>query len=103
MTCLSKAGGLRYAPQAEGVDKGKTGCPAGQERLIKRAIIDKRPGQLKRGFYLWGRPAVAQLAGQECSPKLSVRTVGKYLKRWGFTPPVRKGLRATAWGGLGLA
>jgi transposase len=63
-----------------------------QERLIQRAIIDKRPEQLKLDFYLWSRSAVAQLIEQECGLTLSERTVGKYLKRWGFTPqkPVKK-------------
>jgi transposase len=64
----------------------------GQEQLIQRAIIDKRPERLKLDFYLWSRPAVAQLIEQECSLKLSARTVGKYLKRWVFTPqkPIKK-------------
>jgi transposase len=63
-----------------------------QEQLIQRAIIDKRPEQLKLDFYLWSRSAVAQLIEQECGLKLSARTVGKYLKRWGFTPqkPIKK-------------
>ncbi len=35
---------------------------------------------------------MALLIEQKCSLKLSVRTVGKYLKRWGFTPqkPIKK-------------
>jgi transposase len=63
-----------------------------QEQLVQRAIIDKRPEQLKMDFYLWSRSAVAQLIEQECGLTLSVRTVGKYLKRWGFTPqkPIKK-------------
>jgi len=63
-----------------------------QEQQIQRAIIDKRPEQLKLDFYLWSRSAVAQLIEQECGLKLSERTVGKYLKRWGFTPqkPIKK-------------
>jgi transposase len=63
-----------------------------QEQMIQRAIIDKRPEQLKMDFYLWSRTAVAQLIEQECGLKLPVRTVGKYLKRWGFTPqkPIKK-------------
>jgi transposase len=52
-----------------------------QEQQIQRAIIDKRPEQLKLDFYLWSRSAVALLIGQECGLKLSERTVGKYLKR----------------------
>jgi transposase len=63
-----------------------------QERVVQRAIIDKRPEQLKLDFYLWSRSAVAQLIEQECGLTLSERTVGKYLKRWGFTPqkPIKK-------------
>ena len=43
-------------------------------------------------FFLWSRAAVMQLIDQECQIKLGVRTVGKYLKRWGFTPqkPMRR-------------
>jgi transposase len=63
-----------------------------QEQLIQRAIIDNRPEQLKLDFYLWSRSAVGQLIAQECGLTLSERTVGKYLKRWGFTPqkPIKK-------------
>ena len=36
-------------------------------------------------FYLWNRAAVAELIIQEYGFKLHVRSVGKYLKHWGFT------------------
>ena len=57
-----------------------------QARLIQQIICDKRPEQLKMDF------AVMQLIERECGAKLSVRGVGNYLKRWGFTPqkPVKK-------------
>ena len=43
-------------------------------------------------FALWNRAAVMQLIERECGIKLSVRGVGNYLKRWGFTPqkPIKK-------------
>ena len=43
-------------------------------------------------FCLWSRAAVMQWIEQEYGLKLPVRTVGKYLKRWGFTPqkPIKK-------------
>jgi len=65
---------------------------AEQEQHIQRAIIDKRPEQLKMDFCLWSRAAVMQLIEQEYGIKLPVRTVGKYLSRWGFTPqkPIKK-------------
>ena len=43
-------------------------------------------------FALWSRPAVMLLIEQEYDIKLSVRAVGNYLSRWGFTPqrPIKK-------------
>ena len=43
-------------------------------------------------FALWSRAAVMPLVEQEFGVKLAVRTVGDYLKRWGFTPrkPIKK-------------
>lgn len=65
---------------------------AAEEATIRRMICDKTPDQLKLGFALWNRQAVAQLIDAEYGLKLPVRTVGHYLKRWGFTPqkPIKK-------------
>jgi len=59
---------------------------------VRRIICDKRPEQLKMEFALWSRAAVMQLIERECGVKLHVRSVGKYLARWGFTPqkPIKK-------------
>ena len=63
-----------------------------QEQSIQRIICDKRPEQLKMDFALWSRGAVTELIERECGIVLSVRAVGNYLKRWGFTPqkPIKK-------------
>jgi len=63
-----------------------------QERAIQRIICDKRPEQLNMEFALWNRAAVMQLIEREYGIKLSVRGVGNYLSRWGFTPqkPIKK-------------
>ena len=63
-----------------------------QEEVIQRLIIDKRPEQLKMDFHLWSRAAVGQLIEQEFGIKLQVRSIGKYLTRWGFTPqkPIKR-------------
>ena len=55
-------------------------------------ICDKTPDQLKLGSALWNRQAVAQLVHDRLGIKLPIRTVGEYLKRWGFTPqkPIKK-------------
>lgn len=65
---------------------------AEQEQAIRITICDKRPEQLKMDFYLWSRAAVGELIRREYGIDLGVRTVGKLLKRWGFTPqkPIRR-------------
>lgn len=65
---------------------------AEQEREVRRLITDKLPEQLKLPFALWTRKAVAQLLDKRFGLKLPVRTMGLYLKRWGFTPqkPLKK-------------
>ena len=56
-----------------------------QEAMIQRQLIDKTPDQLKLRYALWTREAVQQLIQQITGLKLAIRTVGEYLKRWGFT------------------
>lgn len=78
----------------------KRGRPSGtcrtltqeQEIEIQRAIYDKCPDQMKLPFALWTRIAVQQLIKQLWSIQMPIRTVGEYLKRWGFTPqrPLRR-------------
>jgi transposase len=41
---------------------------------------------LKLTFALWSRAAVLLLVAQEFGIELPIRTMGEYLKRWGFTP-----------------
>jgi len=57
-----------------------------QEELIQEKITDKMPDQLKLDFALWTRKAVQELIAQEFDIAIAVRTVGDYLKKWGFTP-----------------
>lgn len=76
------------------VAKGKRGRRQGEQRNlsaeqeteIKRLIIDKRPDQMKLSFALWTRDAVRLLIEHRCGLSMPIRTVGEYLKRWGFTP-----------------
>lgn len=57
-----------------------------QESALQKMITDKYPDQLKLDYVLWTRKAVQALIKAEYSIDLPVRTVGDYLKRWGFTP-----------------
>jgi len=59
---------------------------ADQERQIQKLIQDKCPDQLKLPFALWTRIAVRQLIMEVWRIEMPIRTVGEYLKRWGFTP-----------------
>lgn len=59
---------------------------AAQERAIQRLIVDKVPDQLKLPFALWTRAAVSELIEQKYGLKLPVRTMGEYLRRWGYSP-----------------
>lgn len=82
---------LKPAARGRRAGQGRT-LSQDQEHAIRRIICDKRPEQLKMDFALWNRGAVTQLIEQECGLKLSVRGVGNYLSRWGFTPqkPIKK-------------
>ncbi|MCV6587550.1 MAG: IS630 family transposase [Marinobacterium sp.] len=57
-----------------------------QEQRVIQEISDKMPDQHKLNFALWTRRAVQQLIKQLWGIQMPIRTVGEYLKRWGFTP-----------------
>ncbi len=57
-----------------------------QEKQVKKMIIDKCPDQLKLPFALWTREAVGDLLREKFDVDVSVWTVGRYLRSWGFTP-----------------
>lgn len=82
---------IRPALRGRSQGLGRTLSQA-QEDSLQRSIIDQRPEQLKMDFFLWSRAAVGQLIEQEYGIELQVRSVGKYLARWGFTPqkPIRR-------------
>ena len=78
---------------------GKKGRPKGPSRLagwqaaqVVRSITDQTPDQLKLPFVLWTRAAVAELIARRFGVRVSLMTVGRWLKRWGLTPqkPARR-------------
>ena len=89
----AEAGASALKPEARGKKQGSGRVLSeAQEATVRQIICDKRPEQLKMEFALWSRAAVMQLIERECGISLSVRGVGNYLKRWGFTPqkPIKK-------------
>jgi transposase len=63
-----------------------------QQAQICKTIREKNPDQLRLPFFLWTREAVRELIGRRFKLRLALTTVGKYLRRWGFTAqkPVRR-------------
>ena len=87
-------GGLDAIPQA------RTGRPEGsgrtltpdQERHLQHLLDAHNPQDLGIAAPLWTRGAIAELIQKECHVAMPLRTVGLYLKRWGYAPkrPRRK-------------
>src|SRR2546426_716801 len=81
-------GGVKALPQQ------RSGRPLGSRRLLSddeaRRIQDlldhKHPEHLGIAAPLWNRRAVAALIEKELGVTLALRTVGSYLRRWGYTP-----------------
>lgn len=63
-----------------------------QAATAVRLMEQKCPDSLGLPFYLWTREAVQQFLAERFELSVSVWTVGRYLKRWGFTPqkPLRR-------------
>jgi transposase len=74
----------------------RTGRPLGsgralsdeQARRVQDRIDHHSPEELGIPAALWSRKAVHDLIRAECGIDLPVRTVGEYLKRWGYTAKV---------------
>lgn len=82
---------LRDAIGGRKVGEGRV-LTVAQEREVQLLIRDKTPDQIKLPYAQWSRNAVAELIADRFGIRLPVRTMGTYLKRWGFTPqkPIRK-------------
>ena len=87
------AAGLRA--RRRGRRPGGKALAAKQAAVVRRRIRDRHPDQLKLPFFLWTRQAVRELIADEFAIDVSVWTVGRYLRDWGFTPqrPARRALQ----------
>jgi transposase len=80
-------GGLDAIPQ------DRTGRPVGtgrtlsteQEAHLQHLIDTRSPEDLGIASPLWNRRAIRDLIHNECGIMMPVRTVGEYLRRWGYT------------------
>ena len=77
---------------AQTLESRKRGRPPGtqltprQTQAAIRAIVGRCPDQLKLPFALWTRDAVQALLEKKFAIRVSVWTVGRYLRQWGMTP-----------------
>jgi transposase len=77
----------------DAIPSDRTGRPVGsgrtlsdeQARHIQNQIDNHSPEELGIPSPLWSRRAVRDLIRQELGIALPVRTVGEYLRRWGYT------------------
>jgi transposase len=80
----------------DAIPSDRTGRPVGsgrtlsedQARHIQQQIDDHSPGDLGIPAALWTRKAVRDLIREQYGIDMPVRTVGEYLKRWGYTAKV---------------
>jgi transposase len=85
------ARGLVSKPRGRKPDEQRL-LDADQEAEVQGLIRRHTPDELDLPFALWSRAAVGALIAHRCGVELAVRTVGKYLARWGFTAqkPIRR-------------
>lgn len=56
------------------------------EQSVQQAMLSGHPEDYDIDSSLWDRRAVQALIEQLCQVQMPVRTVGDYLKRWGYSP-----------------
>lgn len=76
---------LQLQKRGRGSEEQRKLTPA-QEKVLKHLLTDKNPQQLKIPFALWNRKAIQALIYNQWRVRIAVRTIGDYMKRWGFTP-----------------
>ena len=90
------------APELGAVESAVRGRRLGEKRtisladeaLLREQIVGRSPKQLSLPFALWTRKAVQEAIKIKLSIDMPIRTVGEYLKRWGFTAqrPIKRAL-----------
>ena len=82
-----QAGEAALHQQARGnkFGEGRTLSPT-EEAWIQQMMQEHFPDELNIDSALWTRSAVQTVIACECGVKMPIRTVGEYLKRWGYTP-----------------
>lgn len=77
--------GLEQQQRGAKSGEGRTLKPE-QEAQVQGLLREHFPDELGIDSALWTRRAVQALIEQVCVIEMPIRTVGEYLKRWGYTP-----------------
>ena len=73
-------------PKKRGIKTGENRTLSSeQEKEVIKMIAEKNPDQLWLKCCLWTRYAVQELIKEHYGITMPIRTVGEYLRRWGFT------------------
>jgi transposase len=86
-------GGVRaLRARKRGPKRGARSLAPHQAASLVRTITAGCPDQLRLPFALWTRQAVIELAARRYGVRLSLSTMGRYLREWGLTPqkPLRR-------------
>ena len=82
---------LNQQQRGRKVGEGRT-LSEDQEEPLQQRMQTHFPDELEIDSALWTRRAVQQLIERDCGVSMPIRSVGEYLKRWGYTPqkPLRR-------------
>jgi transposase len=80
-------GGLESLPHDRTGRPVGSGCTLSNEQAthLQQLIDTKSPADLEIAAPLWNRRAVRDLILKEYGIRMPIRTVGEYLRRWGYT------------------
>lgn len=76
---------LEQQPRGNKLGEGRH-LSCDEEAQVQQQMQEHFPDELGIDSALWTRQAVSSLIEQVSGVKMPIRTVGEYLKRWGFTP-----------------
>lgn len=82
---------LEQQPRGNKLGEGRH-LSGDEEAQVQQQMREHFPDELGIDSGLWTRQAVGSLIEQVSGVKMPIRTVGEYLKRWGFTPqkPIKR-------------
>ena len=92
LNAVEQGGIAALRTHKRGPKAGSRSLAPHQSASLVRSITAGCPEQLRLPFALWTREAVIDLAVKRFGVRVSLSTIGRYLRDWGLTPqkPVRR-------------